>query len=70
MQGKGIGSALIRDPLKKIDGQGIPCVLVTQEEKNIRIYERFGFKTAITIPIDEKAGLASYGMIRERGTRY
>jgi GNAT superfamily N-acetyltransferase len=67
-RGKGIGSLLIRDHLKEIDDKGIPCVLVTQEEKNIRIYERFGFKTAITVPIDEKAGLASYGMIREKGS--
>jgi predicted N-acetyltransferase YhbS len=69
MQGKGIGSALIRDHLKEIDAQDIPCALVTQEEKNIKIYERFGFKTSITIPIDEKAALASYGMIREKEAR-
>jgi GNAT superfamily N-acetyltransferase len=63
MQGKGIASLLIRNQLKIIDVKCLPCVLVTQEENNIPIYERYGFKVAIELPID--TGIMSYGMIRK-----
>jgi hypothetical protein len=63
MQGKGIGSLLIRKQLKIIDSEHLSCVLVTQGENNIPIYERFDFKVAIELPID--TGIMSYGMIRK-----
>jgi ribosomal protein S18 acetylase RimI-like enzyme len=63
MQGKGIASLLIRRQLKIIDDSHLPCILVTQEENNISIYERYGFKIGIEIPID--IGIMSYGMIRK-----
>jgi predicted GNAT family N-acyltransferase len=52
---------LIRKQLKTIGSEHLPCILVTQEENNIPIYERFGFKVAIELPID--SGIMSYGMI-------
>ncbi|AEF80967.1 GNAT family N-acetyltransferase [Leadbettera azotonutricia] len=64
MQGKGIASLLIRSQLKKIDETHSPCILVTQEKNNIQIYEKYGFKVAIKIPIEESR-LISYGMIRK-----
>ncbi|GHT27300.1 hypothetical protein FACS18942_06380 [Planctomycetales bacterium] len=64
MQGKGIASLLIRNQLKKIDEKHLPCVLVTQEKNNIPIYEKYGFKTAIKVPIGE-SDIISYGMIRK-----
>jgi ribosomal protein S18 acetylase RimI-like enzyme len=63
MQGKGIASLLIRRQLKIIDDSRLPCILVAQEENNISIYERYGFKVGIEIPID--IGITSYGMIRK-----
>ncbi|GHV08263.1 hypothetical protein FACS189485_19590 [Spirochaetia bacterium] len=63
MQGKGIASLLINRQLKIIDNKHLPCILVTQEENNIPIYERYGFKTAVEVPID--VGIISYGMIRK-----
>lgn len=42
-QGKGIGSALLERGLAIIDGEGLPAYLETQNEKNIKMYEGFGF---------------------------
>jgi predicted N-acetyltransferase YhbS len=63
MQGKGIASLLINSQLKIIDSKHLPCILVTQEENNIPIYERYGFKVAVELPVG--AGIVSYGMIRK-----
>ncbi|MDR1641226.1 MAG: GNAT family N-acetyltransferase [Clostridiales bacterium] len=62
-QGKGVASLLMRRQLEKIDEEHLPCILVTQEEGNIPIYERFGFAVGVKVEID--TGLVSYGMIRE-----
>jgi len=43
-QGKGYGSSLMRYMLKKIDEQGLPVYLETSLEKNVKYYEKFGFK--------------------------
>ena len=44
-QGKGFASGLIREMLKNIDEEGLPCYLETELEKNVPIYEHFGFQT-------------------------
>jgi ribosomal protein S18 acetylase RimI-like enzyme len=44
-QGKGYAGRLIEPMLAKIDSQHLPCYLETFEEKNVSIYERFGFRT-------------------------
>lgn len=43
-QGKGYASKLLRPMLSKIDKEHLPCYLETIDEKNVSIYERFGFK--------------------------
>lgn len=43
-QGKGYGSSLLRHMLNKIDEQGLPVYLETSLEKNVKYYEKFGFK--------------------------
>lgn len=43
-QGKGYGSSLMRYMLKRIDEQGLPVYLETSLEKNVKYYEKFGFK--------------------------
>ncbi|MDR1374897.1 MAG: GNAT family N-acetyltransferase [Treponema sp.] len=63
MQRKGIASLLIKKQLKIIDDKHLPCILVTQEENNIPIYERYGFEVAVELSID--VGIMSYGMIRK-----
>jgi ribosomal protein S18 acetylase RimI-like enzyme len=43
-QGKGYSSALMRPMLARINQEGLPCYLETQNEKNVPLYEHFGFK--------------------------
>lgn len=43
-QGKGIGSTLLRESLKELDRHGLPAYLETGTERNVRFYERFGFR--------------------------
>ncbi len=44
LQGKGYASKLIKPMLSRIDNEQKPCYLQTENEKNIPIYEHFGFK--------------------------
>ena len=43
-QGQGFSSRLLRPMLARIDGEGLPCFVQTNTEKNVAIYERFGFR--------------------------
>lgn len=43
-QGKGFSSKLVRPMLERLDREGIPAYLETQTEKNVAIYQRFGFE--------------------------
>ena len=43
-QGKGIGAALMRDFLRRLDARRRPAFLETAEETNLPFYARFGFK--------------------------
>ncbi|MFX1269217.1 MAG: GNAT family N-acetyltransferase, partial [Promethearchaeota archaeon] len=43
-QSKGYASKLIRMKLAEIDEQNLPCYLHTENEKNVKFYEYFGFK--------------------------
>lgn len=42
-QGKGIGSALVKAALKRIDEEGLPAYLESSNPRNISLYERHGF---------------------------
>lgn len=42
--GKGFASKLLRPVLNKLDKELIPCYLETLDEKDVPIYEHFGFK--------------------------
>jgi GNAT superfamily N-acetyltransferase len=44
--GKGHASALIRPMLARLDTEGIPCWLATQNERDVSIYRHFGFQIA------------------------
>jgi ribosomal protein S18 acetylase RimI-like enzyme len=51
-QGRGYASQLIREMLPRIDEEGLPCYLETENERNVPIYQHFGFKVIdeFTIP--------------------
>ena len=42
-QGKGYSSKLLKPMLNRIDNEKLPCYLETIDEKNVSIYEHFGF---------------------------
>ncbi len=44
LQGKGIGSLLVKDILSKADCEKLDCHLETMTAKNVMFYERHGFK--------------------------
>jgi GNAT superfamily N-acetyltransferase len=44
MQGKGLGSTLLRPTLDRCDREGLPAYLEASSERNAALYERHGFK--------------------------
>ncbi|MBB5790717.1 GNAT family N-acetyltransferase [Jiangella mangrovi] len=42
--GRGVGGALLRDGLARVDAQGMPAYLESSAPENVKIYERFGFR--------------------------
>ena len=43
-QGQGIGSSLLRPVLAKADAARLPCYLETMTDRDVRFYEKHGFK--------------------------
>jgi ribosomal protein S18 acetylase RimI-like enzyme len=43
-QGKGLATALLEPMLQRFDRDKMPCCLETMNEKNVSLYERFGFR--------------------------
>lgn len=43
-QGHGIGSALLRSVLSRVDEDGFPAYLESSKERNVSLYARFGFE--------------------------
>ena len=66
-QGQGFSSQLIRPMLERIDREHLPCFLETNIEKNVAIYQRFGFGV---VSEDEIPGteLTSFAMLRKAQT--
>lgn len=63
-QGNGYGSKLIKPMLSKIDNEQLPCYLNTISEKNVSIYEHFGFKTIDKSAVPETP-LVNWAMLRK-----
>lgn len=63
-QGQGYGGKLLRAVIEESNDAGLPIYLETATEKNISMYEKFGFKKLERIdhPI---INLPQWGMIRE-----
>ena len=50
-QGKGVGGALMRHALEKVDAEKSPAYLETALEKNLGLYERFGFSVVEKVQV-------------------
>lgn len=46
LQGQGLGGALIKPVLEKVDALGLPSYLETFTAKNMRFYQRLGYREA------------------------
>jgi ribosomal protein S18 acetylase RimI-like enzyme len=64
-QGKGYASQLIKMKLAEIDKQNLPCFLHTENEKNLKIYEHFGFQLIGKIKVPY-TNFYLHGMLRSR----
>jgi GNAT superfamily N-acetyltransferase len=50
-QGRGVASLLLRSRLGKVDEAGQPAYLEASKPGGVPVYERFGFRTAGTVPM-------------------
>ena len=50
-QGAGVGRALLRHGLGRAKAQGLACFLETTKERNVKLYERYGFKVSHRAPL-------------------
>ena len=62
-QGKGYASKLLKPMLARIDEEGLPCYLETQDETKVQLYEHFGFKV-IEKSIVPETNLTNWAMLR------
>jgi len=65
-QGRGYGGAMLRPVLARLDREELPCFLETQSDRNVSIYERYGFRVVEQgeIPGTE---IPHWAMLRESG---
>ena len=64
-QGRGYTRTLMKAMLIRLDKEGLPCYLETQSEKNVAIYQRYGFKVVETGTIPDTQ-IPHWSMLRER----
>ncbi len=63
MQGKGVGSSLLAPMAERLDREGIGAYLESSKERNLPLYERYGFK--VTKVFDVKDGPRIWPMWRD-----
>lgn len=63
-QGKGFSSRLLKPMLARADREGLPVYLETQRDKNVTLYQHFGFKVGEEGNIPGST-LHSWAMVRE-----
>jgi hypothetical protein len=64
LQGKGHGSSLLRSMLHRIDQEHLPCFVETQSQKNVSLYEHFGFRV-VEKGVIPGTNLTHWAMLRE-----
>ncbi|HVS29627.1 MAG TPA: GNAT family N-acetyltransferase [Solirubrobacteraceae bacterium] len=67
LQGRGVGSAVLRPILERCDRDGVPAYLETAKERNIAFYARHGFR--VTEQIQLPKGPPMWLMWRDPGAR-
>ena len=63
-QGNGHAGVLLRPMLARIDREKLPLFLETQKERNVSLYERFGFKVLEKAPISG-FDITTWAMLRK-----
>jgi len=66
-QGKGYAGKLIRAMLGRIDKEDLPCYLETLDEKNVWLYEHFGFRVIEKSAIP-RTDITVWAMLREKSS--
>jgi ribosomal protein S18 acetylase RimI-like enzyme len=61
--GKGHGSALLRESLKKVDNNGDVAYLDSSNPRNVPLYEKFGFE--LIGRVDYGGSPTSFSMLRK-----
>ena len=61
-QGTGLGTALIEHGHRKADQLGLPCYLETFTERNVRFYERRGYRVVGDYTVGD--GVPVWGLVR------
>ena len=64
-QGKGYASILLRAMFARIDEERLPCYVETQNEKNVPIYQHYGFKV-VEEGIFPGSEVNTWAMLREK----
>lgn len=64
-QGKSFGGKLLRAILEKADTERKPMYLETQNEKNVSLYEKYGFHVVKKIDLPDPLNLPMFLMVRD-----
>jgi ribosomal protein S18 acetylase RimI-like enzyme len=64
-QGQGFGSALLEEMMPRIDAERMPSYLLNSNERNLPLYERFGYQVVEALQIPH-GGPLLWSMWRER----
>ena len=64
-QGKGFGGKFLRAIIEKSEIEKLPIYLETQNEKNVKLYEHFGFHVVKKIDMPDPVNLPMWLMVRD-----
>lgn len=64
LQGKGYASKLVKAMLDRTDREGLACYLDNTNEKNLTMYQRYGFRVIEEYEIP-RTGVKIWGMLKE-----
>lgn len=67
-QRQGLGGRLLQPVLMRAEDAGVACYLETEKERNVRFYERHGFRVT-EAGWEPRHGVRTWGLLREGATR-